>query len=66
MGLEVPVPAVLVTAVTSCQSTPPEDSAMKLPRLQFTMRRMMILTAGIGMITWLLVAAEQIRREPNS
>jgi hypothetical protein len=39
---------------------------MKLPRLQFTMRRMMILTAGIGMIAWLLVAAEQIRREPNS
>src|SRR4051812_29891457 len=46
--------------------TPLRGPAMKRPRVRFTLRQMMILTAGVGLMTWLFVAADQIRREPDS
>jgi hypothetical protein len=39
---------------------------MRLPRPQFTVRRMMIIVALCAVVAWLLLAAIQIEREPNS
>jgi hypothetical protein len=41
-----------------------DESTMRFPR--FRIRTLMIAVAGAGLVFWLILAADQIRREPNA
>lgn len=39
---------------------------MRLPRVRFSLRSALVLVAVVGLLFWLIVAADQLRREPNA